>query len=175
MRQIHRRLPSGGVLVFVTGQREVEHLVARLRAGLAPAAASTAAPRGNGNDRPPTPAEEVRAAAPGGALALRRRKWALGPAWSGGLLCRLRPVLSSIVNADAPAVCRPQAETEAELAGADAAERDADAGDPGLDPADYEEVLLLTHSLDLLECTAFGSLPQRGCASKTVQHLRPET
>ena len=66
VRQIHRRLPPGGVLVFVTGQREVEHLVARLRAALAPAAASTAAPHAASSDRPPTPAEEVRAAAPGG-------------------------------------------------------------------------------------------------------------
>ena len=66
VRQIHRRLPPGGVLVFVTGQREVEHLVARLRTALAPAAASTAAPHADGSDRPPTPAEEVRAAAPGG-------------------------------------------------------------------------------------------------------------
>ncbi|GAB4819939.1 hypothetical protein N2152v2_006985 [Parachlorella kessleri] len=30
--QIHRTLPPGGVLVFLTGQREVEHLCARLRA-----------------------------------------------------------------------------------------------------------------------------------------------
>lgn len=29
--QIHERLPPGGVLVFVTGQREVEHLCQRLR------------------------------------------------------------------------------------------------------------------------------------------------
>ena len=31
MVQIHERLPPGGVLVFVTGQREVEHLCRRLR------------------------------------------------------------------------------------------------------------------------------------------------
>ena len=30
--QIHERLTPGGILVFVTGQREVEHLCARLRA-----------------------------------------------------------------------------------------------------------------------------------------------
>jgi len=30
--QIHRRLPPGGVLVFLTGQREVERLCAKLRA-----------------------------------------------------------------------------------------------------------------------------------------------
>ena len=29
--QIHERLPPGGILVFVTGQREVEHLCQRLR------------------------------------------------------------------------------------------------------------------------------------------------
>jgi len=29
--QIHRKLPEGGVLVFLTGQREVEHLCAKLR------------------------------------------------------------------------------------------------------------------------------------------------
>ena len=29
--QIHRRLPPGGVLVFLTGQREVERLCAKLR------------------------------------------------------------------------------------------------------------------------------------------------
>ena len=29
--QIHERLAPGGILVFVTGQREVEHLCARLR------------------------------------------------------------------------------------------------------------------------------------------------
>ena len=104
-----------------------------------------------------------------------RRRWALGAATFGWLLCRSRPVLSSGVNADTAAVCWPQAETEAELAGGDAAERDADAGDPGLDPADYEEVLLLTHSLDLLQCTAFGSLPQQLHVSRSVQHLRPET
>ena len=30
--QIHDRLPPGGILVFLTGQREVEQLCARLRA-----------------------------------------------------------------------------------------------------------------------------------------------
>ena len=29
--QIHRRLPPGGILVFLTGQREVDHLCAKLR------------------------------------------------------------------------------------------------------------------------------------------------
>jgi hypothetical protein len=29
--QIHERLPPGGILVFLTGQREVEHLCRRLR------------------------------------------------------------------------------------------------------------------------------------------------
>ena len=55
VRQIHRQLPPGGVLVFVTGQREVEHLVARLRAALAPPAAT--AP--GATETPPTPADEV--------------------------------------------------------------------------------------------------------------------
>lgn len=32
--QIHRQLPPGGILVFVTGQREVENLCKRLRASL---------------------------------------------------------------------------------------------------------------------------------------------
>ena len=33
--QIHRTLPPGGVLVFMTGQREVEHLCKKLRAAFA--------------------------------------------------------------------------------------------------------------------------------------------
>jgi ATP-dependent RNA helicase DHX37/DHR1 len=33
---IHAKLPPGGILVFLTGQREVEHLAARLRKELAP-------------------------------------------------------------------------------------------------------------------------------------------
>ena len=32
--QIHRQLPPGGILVFMTGQREVEALCKRLRASL---------------------------------------------------------------------------------------------------------------------------------------------
>ena len=32
--QIHRQLPPGGILVFVTGQREVESLCKRLRSSL---------------------------------------------------------------------------------------------------------------------------------------------
>jgi hypothetical protein len=58
-----------------------------------------------------------------------------------------------VVCADTAAVCRLQAETEAELAGADAAERDADAGDPGLDPADCEEVNLQAHSPVIVGCS----------------------
>ena len=57
VRQIHQRLPSGGVLVFLTGQREVEQLCRRLRRSLGPLAArcpgrarvweaAAAAPRG---------------------------------------------------------------------------------------------------------------------------------
>eukprot|EP00884_Botryococcus_braunii_P019188 jgi/Botrbrau1/5953/Bobra.0366s0123.1 len=34
--QIHRQLPPGGILVFMTGQREVEHLCARLRRAFPP-------------------------------------------------------------------------------------------------------------------------------------------
>lgn len=30
--KIHRRLPEGGVLVFLTGQREIEHMVSKLSA-----------------------------------------------------------------------------------------------------------------------------------------------
>lgn len=54
VRQIHRRLPPGGILVFVTGQREVEHLVQKLRSALSPAA--TAAPDAAASA---APAEEV--------------------------------------------------------------------------------------------------------------------
>eukprot|EP00208_Stichococcus_sp_RCC1054_P005028 CAMPEP_0206148490 /NCGR_PEP_ID=MMETSP1473-20131121/36770_1 /ASSEMBLY_ACC=CAM_ASM_001109 /TAXON_ID=1461547 /ORGANISM="Stichococcus sp, Strain RCC1054" /LENGTH=664 /DNA_ID=CAMNT_0053545839 /DNA_START=128 /DNA_END=2119 /DNA_ORIENTATION=- len=43
VRQIHQRLPPGGILVFVTGQREVEHLCRKLRSSLGPAAAKRAA------------------------------------------------------------------------------------------------------------------------------------
>lgn len=41
--QIHRRLPRGGVLVFLTGQREVEQLCRKLRWSLGPQAAKRAA------------------------------------------------------------------------------------------------------------------------------------
>ncbi len=34
--KIHRQLPPGGILVFLTGQREVEHLCKRLRQAFAP-------------------------------------------------------------------------------------------------------------------------------------------
>ena len=34
--KIHRQLPTGGILVFLTGQREVEHLCKRLRQAFAP-------------------------------------------------------------------------------------------------------------------------------------------
>ncbi len=44
MRQIHRQLPPGGILVFVTGQREVEQLVRRLRTALAPRATEATPP-----------------------------------------------------------------------------------------------------------------------------------
>ena len=37
--KIHRQLPPGGILVFLTGQREVEQLCKRLRQGLQPPAA----------------------------------------------------------------------------------------------------------------------------------------
>lgn len=36
MCKIHRQLPPGGILVFLTGQREVEHLCKRLRSAFAP-------------------------------------------------------------------------------------------------------------------------------------------
>ena len=36
--KIHRQLPPGGILVFLTGQREVEHLCKRLRQALQPRA-----------------------------------------------------------------------------------------------------------------------------------------
>ena len=38
--QIHKQLPPGGILVFVTGQREVEHLCDRLRASFSRQATS---------------------------------------------------------------------------------------------------------------------------------------
>ena len=38
--RIHRELPPGGILVFLTGQREVVHLCARLRAAFAGKAAA---------------------------------------------------------------------------------------------------------------------------------------
>jgi hypothetical protein len=94
-------------------------------------------------------------------------------ATSRWLPCRPAPVLG--VCADTAAVCRPQAETEAELAGADAAERDADAGDPGLDPADYEEVLVQAQATlplqERLSLAAATALIQPGLA----HHLRPQT
>ncbi len=43
VRQIHQRLPPGGILLFVTGQREVEGLCRKLRSRLGPAAANRAA------------------------------------------------------------------------------------------------------------------------------------
>lgn len=43
VRQIHRRLPPGGILVFMTGQREVEQLCRKLRWSLGPRAARRAA------------------------------------------------------------------------------------------------------------------------------------
>lgn len=55
VRQIHRRLPAGGILVFVTGQREVEHLVRGLRSALAPAAMASAPAA----EAPAPPADEV--------------------------------------------------------------------------------------------------------------------
>ena len=57
--QIHRTLPPGGVLVFLTGQREVEHLCRRLRStfnrparrsGGAPGAQRNAAAGGDDDD-----------------------------------------------------------------------------------------------------------------------------
>jgi ATP-dependent RNA helicase DHX37/DHR1 len=34
--KIHRRLPEGGILVFLTGKREIEHMCRKLRREFAP-------------------------------------------------------------------------------------------------------------------------------------------
>ena len=47
---IHRKLPPGGILVFVTGQREVEQLCADCRAARAPRARRRVSRR-RGNER----------------------------------------------------------------------------------------------------------------------------
>ena len=62
VRQIHRQLPPGGILVFVTGQREVEQLARRLRSALAPQAAGAAPPAAAAEGRPAI--DEVRQSAP---------------------------------------------------------------------------------------------------------------
>ena len=45
--KIHRQLPPGGILVFLTGQREVEQLCKRLRQALQPKAARLPQPQHN--------------------------------------------------------------------------------------------------------------------------------
>ena len=65
--KIHRQLPLGGILVFLTGQREVEHLCRRLRQTFEPRQAHqhpTGAPA-SGSKQPPagTPSRTAAAAA----------------------------------------------------------------------------------------------------------------
>jgi hypothetical protein len=48
--RIHRELPAGGILVFLTGQREVRHLCARIAATFAPKCAGAAGARTGGRD-----------------------------------------------------------------------------------------------------------------------------
>jgi ATP-dependent RNA helicase DHX37/DHR1 len=65
--QIHRTLPPGGVLVFMTGQREVEHLCKKLRAAFAqrPKRGGQAAAAGGSADAAAAVAAGAAAAAAG--------------------------------------------------------------------------------------------------------------
>jgi hypothetical protein len=66
--QIHRTLPPGGVLVFLTGQREVEHLCRKLRSAFnrKPRRQAGCAPDGAGAGSGPTAAGGAFEAAAGG-------------------------------------------------------------------------------------------------------------
>lgn len=55
--KIHRQLPPGGILVFLTGQQEVEQLCKRLRQGLQLAAARL--PRPHHKAGMPEPAQAL--------------------------------------------------------------------------------------------------------------------
>ena len=64
--KIHRQLPLGGILVFLTGQREVEHLCRRLRQTFEPSQARqhpTGAPAGHRQPSAGTPPSTTAGAA----------------------------------------------------------------------------------------------------------------
>lgn len=67
MCQIHRQLPAGGILVFVTGQREVQTLVKRLRSTLGPSSSATASASASRQVQQTPTAQQQRAASQHGA------------------------------------------------------------------------------------------------------------